>query len=230
MYKRISLALLFGITFFNLFAQSVERQLSRNLGILYRETAKNNDIAGSPFLFDEWKTGTVVLENNERYDNIKLKYDAHLNRFFYTQHDLTFELVSDVSQIRLKDPAHFNDSTYDMVFKKNLTAADDSQISGFVEELCNGKVNIVRAYKKEPEGENGTNGLVETERKFVLHTRLLAIKNNNVIPIKYNSHTLEDLTSDKQSQVDNFIKSNKLNVKNEKDFIAAVAYYNSLGT
>jgi hypothetical protein len=218
----------FTLLFFNLTAQksmfgTSDYLLSPNNGAPFR-FIPNNDVAGSPLLYDEWKKGTVILANHEKYDSVLLNFDAYGNNILYNQHDTLYELISDVSEIRWRDS---EDTSYYLVFKKYVTT--DSELNGYVQELCSGKVTIVKKYKKSPEGENKTNGIFETERKYVLHTSVLVIKDNVTVPLKYSSQSLDDLTSDKKGNVDNYIKSNKLNVKKEKGFISAVTYYNTLG-
>jgi pterin-4a-carbinolamine dehydratase len=59
----------------------------------------------------------------------------------------------------------------------------------------------------------------------------VAILNNQTVSVKLNTHTLGELTSDKDSQVKNYIKSKKLNIKNnEKDFADAINYYNTISS
>ena len=61
-----------------------------------------------------------------------------------------------------------------------------------------------------------------------LHTNQFAVIDNKAIPIKFNSSTLEDLTSDKKKEVEAYVKENKLKVKKEPDFLKAINFYNSI--
>jgi hypothetical protein len=69
-----------------------------------------------------------------------------------------------------------------------------------------------------------------SERRIVPHNSYWSIINNETVPVKLNSHSLEELTSDKNDKVQDFVKTKKLNVKNEKDFATALTYYNSITT
>jgi hypothetical protein len=185
----------------------------------------NNDASGSPFLFEDWTPGKVFLFNGNQFDNVMLKFDALRNKFFFNRNDSTFELEDDVTEVRLQNA---NDASAEMDFKKIVTTDNRLPMAGFVQVLASGKVPLYKLYAKRIEGENTTNGIFSSEKKIVTHNSLWTIINNESIPVKLNSRSLEELTSDKKDQVQDYVKSKKLNVKNEKDFAAAVAYYNSL--
>ena len=122
MYKSIFLVLLFTGLLLNLSAQNSmygtrsDYFLSPANGAPFRFNP-NDEVAGSPLLYDEWKTGSVILANNEKYDNVQLKFDAYRSKFLYNQHDTLYELLSEVSQIRLKDPYFSNDTSHDIVLE-----------------------------------------------------------------------------------------------------------------
>jgi hypothetical protein len=65
-------------------------------------------------------------------------------------------------------------------------------------------------------------------RKYVLHASQFAVVNEETIPIKFNSSSPDNLTSDKKQQVETFIIANKLNVKKESGFLKAISFYNSI--
>ncbi|MEO7767800.1 MAG: hypothetical protein ABIS01_10250, partial [Ferruginibacter sp.] len=114
--------------------------------------------------------------------------------------------------------------TDDMVFRSDINPASEN----FVQVLASGKITVFQEFLKKPEGENYSNGMVNHTRKYTLHTAQYALVNKMLIPLKFNSSSLEELTADKKSQVDNYIKQNNLKPKKEKDFIMVVTYYNSI--
>lgn len=186
----------------------------------------DNEIEGNPLLFNDWKSGDVILKNNEKYRVEKLNLDASNGKFIYFFKDTMYEFFDNIKEITVYGENHFNDPSSDMVFRSDVNPISNN----FVQVLANGKITVFEEYNKKPEGENYSNGIVNNTRKYVLHTNLNALVNNKIIPIKFNSSTLEELTSDKKPQVDAYLKENKLKPKKESDFLKAIIYYNSIST
>jgi hypothetical protein len=181
-------------------------------------------VEGNPLLFTDWKSGEVTL-NNEKYYVEKMNLDASSDKFIYYKNDTMFEFFDDIKEIRIFGENHVSDPSSDLIFRNDINPA----AANFVQVLTKGKIIIYCEYSKKPEGENYTNGIVNSTRKYVLHSTQFALVDKKTIPIKYNSSTLDDLTSDKKKQVEAFIKENKLKVKKEPDFLKAIDFYNSTG-
>ncbi|KAA9040662.1 hypothetical protein FW778_01070 [Ginsengibacter hankyongi] len=181
---------------------------------------------GNPFLFDDWKEGDVTLKNGEKYALKKMNLDASRDQFVYTVNDSLFEFSNNIKEVRIYGDDHKTDPSSDMVFRTDI----NPDAANFVQVLSSGKVTIFCEYSKKPEGENYSNGIVNNTRKYVLHPNYFSIVNSHSIPIKFSSSILENLTSDKKNELNNFIKANHLKVKNKTDFLKAVAYYNNIST
>lgn len=186
----------------------------------------DNDIEGNPLLFNDWKSGDVTLKNNEKYHVEKINLDALRHKFIYYKNDTMYEFFDNIKEIRIYNENHLDDPGSDMVFRGDINPIS----ANFVQVLAKGKITVFQEYDKKPEGENYSNGIVNNTRKYVLHTNLNALVNNKVIPIKFNSSTLEELTSDKRIQMDAYLKENKLKAKKENDFLKAIMYYNSISS
>lgn len=192
-----------------------------------RVTAKaDNNIDGSPMVFENWQRGEVILKNGETYPLDKVNLDAQRHKFLYAISDSIYEFWDNVAEIKIFDYSNTDHPNSVMDFKNNV----DPESDNFVEVLDTGKITIFKTYEKKPEGENYSNGIVNNTRKYVLHTEQYALIKNVVTPIKFSSSTLDDLTSDKKKEIDAFVKENKLKVKKEPDFLKAISFYNSIGS
>jgi hypothetical protein len=180
------------------------------------------DVAGSPLLFSNWLPGEVVLDNGEKYLVEKINFDALAQKFLYMHHDTMFEVGDNVQKITIHDNSNSDNSV--MVFRDDI----DPESVNFVQMLDSGKVTIFEHIDKKPEGENYTNGIVSTTRKFVVHKTVYALANKLATPIKFDASSLEELTADKADEMNSFIKQNRLKVKRETDFLKAIDYYNTL--
>jgi hypothetical protein len=184
----------------------------------------DGDVEGNPLLFDNWKSGEVILANGETYHLEKINFDASGSKFIYSKNDTIYEVQDNVNEVRINGENAGEDSSSEMLFRNDVLPKQSS----FVQVLIKGKITILRKFDKKPEGENYSNGIVNNTRKYVLHTEDVAVVDNKIIPVKYSSSTLEELTSDKKSQVDSFIKSNNLKPKKEDDFLKSINFYNSI--
>lgn len=221
MNKKFLSVLVFVILSFNVSAQMAISQIT---GVPFREISLSKDAVGSPYLFDEWMPGKVSLFNGTTFENVMLRFDALHNKFFFKRNDSTFELPDDVTEVRLQNTSENNE----LDFKKILTAGNRVNLETFVQVLTSGKITLYKEIMKMTEGENYTNGMITSQKKIVSHNSLWTITNNESIPVKLNKHSLEELTDDKKDAIETFIKSKKLNVKNEKDFTEIIAYYNQI--
>lgn len=184
----------------------------------------DNDVEGTPLLYDDWKSGEVTLKNGENYHLEKINFNASDGKFIYSKNDTTYEFMDNVNEIKIYGENHSQDSSSDMIFRTDLLPEQP----GFVQVLTKGKITIVREFAKKPEGENYSNGIVNSTRKYVLHTQDFALIANKAVPFKYSSSALDDLTSDKKDQIDRYIKENNLKPKKENDFLKSIKFYNSI--
>jgi hypothetical protein len=184
---------------------------------------------GSPFLFEQWKSGTVFFKNGIRVDNLLLKFDAERNMFLYNQNDSLYEFIDELAEVRIyEETGRENDSVFVILFKNNIPTDNKIRPGEFVQVLCSGKITLLKQYVKKTQGENRNEGYTRSVKQYVLRTTVWAVKNAEVTPIKFSSSSLEELTSDKKIQVDNYIKTNRVNMKSERGFVSAIAYYNSI--
>jgi hypothetical protein len=162
----------------------------------------DNSVNGVPFLFNDWKSGEVTLQNNEKYKIEKINLNASSHKFIYMKNDTMYEFFGNVKEVEIFNENNLAGRDADMVFKTNVNPEDNN----FVQVLVSGKVTIFKQYDKQPEGENSSNGMFSSERKYVLHESKNALLDNKIIPIKYNSSVLDELVIDKKSQVEAYIK------------------------
>jgi len=150
-----------------------------------------------------------------------LKFNALNNKFYFNRNDSVYELPDNVTEVR------FNNTEGGKISFRKITSTDNRmKMIVFVQVLCSGKVPLYKQYTKRIEGDNFNNGIIVTQKKIVAYNSLWTIINNKMVAVKANKHFLEELTADKKEEVNNFVTAKKLNVKNEKDFAAAIERYN----
>ena len=185
----------------------------------------DNGVEGTPLLYNDWKSGEVTLKNGENYHLEKINFNASDGKFIYSKNDTIYEFIDNVDEIKVYGENHSQDSSSDMIFRTNLLPEQ----SGFVQVLAKGKVTVLREFAKKPEGENYTTGIVNSTRKYVLHTQDFALIGNKAVPFKYGSSALDEFTSDKKDRIDSYVKQHNLKPKKENDFLKCIKFYNTLG-
>ncbi|MFZ4057174.1 MAG: hypothetical protein ACOYKE_03510 [Ferruginibacter sp.] len=187
-------------------------------GQLYLKT-QSNEFDGSPFLIENPVLGNVKLSFGKTYDNLQLLFDAYNNRVYYFEKDSIYQLIDVVVEFSL--------------IEKNVTRqfkripADVKLLDGkFVEVLTEGKITIVHYHSKKLEESAVYGG---TAKKSMIDLKeTYFISNGKWKVAHYGLSNLNELTSDQQTALQAFLDKEKLNVKKEKGFIAAIQYYNSL--
>ena len=59
------------------------------------------DVKGSSFLSDNWLPGTVILNTNVAFKNVKLKFDVANNEFVFNRNDSSFQLGPEAVEVIL---------------------------------------------------------------------------------------------------------------------------------
>ncbi len=186
--------------------------------------SSNQSYSGSQFLFDEWKAGVVILNTGIEYKNVMLKFDAVNNKFYFNRNDSIFELPEDAAEVNIKSE---NEIDNDITFRRIMNGNNKLQKGMFVQVLSDGKISLFKLYCKRIEGENTNNGIFKTEKTVVQHNSLWAAFDDKIIAVRLNPKSLEELTPDKLTAIQNYVKTKKLNLKNESDFASAIEFYNT---
>lgn len=197
-----------------------------HFGGITEKSALNNNVEGNPLLFDNWKSGQITLTNGQKFELKKINLDASRDVFLYERNDSVFDFADNVNEVRIYGEDHLNNPESDMIFRTDVNPS----ATNFVQVLTQGKITIYCEYSKKPEGDYSNNGFVTTTRQYELSANYYSLINNTATQIKFNSNTLDDLTSDKKDKVNAFVKENKLKVKKEPDFLKAIKFYNSIGS
>lgn len=183
------------------------------------------DIKGSPFLYDEWINSNVTTSKAFTYLGVMIRFDIHMNKFFYTQSGSTYEFADDVKEVELFPV--MGDSATKRVFKKGFAINNKVTPGTYAEVMVEGRVIVLKhIYINVSETtEYGVPGKV---KNFTVNTAWYYSKGQDWISQKPGAKVLEELAGDKWKEIQQFIKTNTLNLKKENDFIKYVAYLNSL--
>ena len=183
---------------------------------------KYSEVNGSPFLFDKWIKGAATISKGT-YNELELKLDSYSNTLLFKKEDDSYEFQDDVASFVLKPIA--SDSASYMYFKKGYSGPGLNP-KQYVQVLVDGKVNLCKSVAKSlAEVSQINKGIVQS---FTKTDRYYIIKNNTARLIKLNKNEVLNVLSEKQEQIDAFIRAEKLSLKRESDLIKVIHYYNSI--
>ena len=195
-------------------------------GKTYSDYVKD-EITGSPFLFDDWRSGVITLTDGKSYANILLKYDVLNNKFLFNHKDSTYEFLDVLQQVTIVDTGTSFNNDF-LIFEKINSKIDKIKAGSFVQILCNGNIKLYKHHSKKIEGQNFNNGINTSIKRIVDHYSFWATVKNESFPIKINKNSLEEITWDKKEELKSYIIKNHLKLNKEKDFTIAIKYYNNL--
>lgn len=211
---------------FNASAQQDEKggrhindQVSGNLLYIYEYT----DIQGSPFLFDDWTDGAIVV-NQSQLNHIKLKFDTYSNKFVVNKNDTSYEISNSVNEVRLFPD---NDTSNARIYRKGFNINMRLNPKVFMQVMAEGKITLLKYTYKDMEEYTEYGSAVKIKR-FRDGQQYFILKNGQYTSTTLTKKNLQDALNDKWTAVSDFLSKKGLNGKDEKSWTAAIRFYNTL--
>jgi hypothetical protein len=197
----------------------INDQATGNLLYIYEYT----DIQGSPFLFEEWYDGTIII-NEQQLNHVSLKFDNYSNKFVVNRNDTSYEISRAVNEVHL---FRNNDTAKSLTFKKGYNINMRLNPNVFLQVLAEGKLTLLKYTYKDLE-ENAEYGSAIKIKRFREGQQYFILKEGKYLSSTITKKNLQDALSDKWIAVSGFLSKNGLNGKDEKSWAAAFRFYNSL--
>lgn len=178
------------------------------IGSLYA-VVSHVDVRGTPFLYDEWESGTVLLKDGTRLQDIRLKYNVADDLVVYTNDESSmWRFLKPVQSFTLDGYGNFVRGT-----------------GGFYQVLVEGEYPLYKRYRKSI-FEQRPYGGATVEKKFKDEQDYYAGPLDNLEKIKINKSSAAKVFGSQTDQLNQALKTNKL--KNENDLIALFEKMNGL--
>jgi hypothetical protein len=182
-------------------------------------------VEGSAFFNPEWLNGRVMLSEGKEYGPMQLKLDLLKDELYYLDPSGR-EMIATTPLQRIILIDTIKNLHYIFINSFAIPAKNPDVESGWYELMNNGKASIYKKLTKvitetKPYGSATTEQIIHTSSKYFI------LFNNQLIRIK-KFKDLADMLSDKKSEVQTFIKTNKLTGKNDEDYNMVVSYYNDM--
>lgn len=191
-----------------------------NLRSQLSEDDSFKEVKGTPCLNKEFIEGQIVLKGDTAF-NLPLRYNIYKDVLEYRVKDKTY-IVGNPEAIK------------EVVIGDNkliyLTIKNTNDFNGYYELLCEGKCILLSRKQVRLNEKKLSNGIVpEKPAEFIRLDDKYFIINSSSIPVLVNNKkTLLKCLDDKSSEIEFFLKKNKLSVKKTEDLKSLIEYYNSL--
>lgn len=188
---------------------------------------KYADVTGSAYLYPNFKFATIVLKDGRTYNNVQ----ARLN---LVEHEVNF-IASNGEQgyigKGMVTSILFNDTTKDGVnaniFQTGFSPIDNQSAIHFYQVLVNGKISLLKSINKNIEERlNELSG--EKSKEFAQRENLYVLYEGSLKRVKKDSDFFLSTMANQKEAINQYIRTNKLNFKNEDQLKKLVEFYNSL--
>jgi hypothetical protein len=180
-------------------------------------------VDGTPYFTDRWMKGTVLVEDSE-YRNVFLRVNIlETSLEFMDKKGEQMVCTMPIKQVVLNDS--ISGAQYHFTHSSFLSENAETKQSWLL-ELASGHAKLYK-HEKKIVNENRPYNSATTEQRILNNYAYYILFENQLRRVKKTSDIAELLVSKKPALLD-YIKTNKLSAKDEKDMTRLVNYFNSL--
>jgi hypothetical protein len=184
------------------------------------------DVQGTPFLNDQWSKGIVKMTDGKVYKDMLLKYhEVDDVLYFQGKNEETLTFVDPVSEFTISNIS--DDKQSELHFRKGFKNIPNSTEESFFEVLNDGTIQLIKKPTKSVSESKEYNSLTVVKR-FDENVKYYLIISGKAVLVKRDKKSILSAIGNKQPEMENYIKTNSLNMKNDDDMGKLVRFYNSL--
>lgn len=181
-----------------------------------------SDIKGLPYLLKDWAIGSVKSSNNVEKKGLMLNFDEIRNQLLIKgSNDELMNVFPPAIEFSISD------NNVSRIFKLGYAPTSATDLNSFFEVLVDGKIQFLKRNKKGiSENKEYSGNVVKSITDDIRY--FMVIHNNEPIQVKLDQKSILPLLTDKESEVADYLKSSKLNLKKQEDIIKLIRFYNTL--
>ncbi|WP_299706860.1 hypothetical protein [uncultured Pontibacter sp.] len=221
MMKKGLLQLSFVATFYFMLSFTASAQVEMIQDFMGRpiEIKQYVDVKGSPYLTDDWQAGSVKLDNGKIFEGLQLKYDQ-------IEEELMFLNKAEEAQLFVDPIAEF--TIIGRTFRRGYTPADGATPKTFYQVLADGETQLLKRTSKKIYEEVPYGTATKIKNIIENETYYLADAEGKLTKIRKDKKAITNALSNKKSELEDYVKANRLDLRQEGDMAKLVTYYNSL--
>ncbi len=183
-------------------------------------------VEGSPYFNTEWMKGIVIMNDGKQYTSPQVKFDLLDNELRFIGRDgkeMIATTNSAFHQITLIDTVQ--STSYTFVHSDAITTSDKKE-TGWYQVVYNGDISVLKRLKKVI-SENKPYGSATVEQRITTASTYMLFTDNKLIGVK-KFKDIAGLFPSKKEELSKYISQNKLNGKDDQDYVELLDYYHSL--
>jgi hypothetical protein len=185
------------------------------------------DVAGTPFLANDWKYGTLVLNTSRRYDSVRIRLNLYSQQVHFLNSS-NLEVALDKGYIK---EIIFSDGKGGvpggMHFQNGFPAVDGQDAGNFYQVLVQGKIWLLLSIRKIIAQDKDAMS-DEVRREYKTYEDCYAYDGKTMQRIRKDKTFVENLVADKKDKVEAFIAENKFKLRSIDEIRRVIEYYNTL--
>jgi hypothetical protein len=184
------------------------------------------NIEGTPYLHSEWLKGMLTLANEKSYNHMRMKYDEVKDKVYVegANHEM-IALVDKVKDFNLEFPV--DGTVVNRHFKNGYLNIPGTAADAYFEVLAEGKTSLLKRSSKIIQENKEFNSATIT-KFFTESIRYYLYTGGRGIQVKKDKKALLAALGNKQTELEAYIKDQKLNLKTDADVVKLIVYYNTL--
>lgn len=181
------------------------------------------DVVGTPYLYDGWTKGTVELVNGTFYKDLDLKFSLLKDELFFknTKDDAMLAFVLPVKSFLFEVGAQKN------LYRNGFPEVDNFNKTAYYQVLFDGNLKLLfKSYKTISEIKPYNSAT--TEKRFADNYSYYVLKDGKMNKIRPSKKEFLELFKNKTAEIDQFIKTEKIDFKNNQDLSRMLEFYSAL--
>ena len=190
---------------------------------------KYDDISGTPYFNEQYKFANIKLAKGQGriFVHVKTRIDIAAQETYF----ISTNGVEAVIEAGTVKEIFFADATADAIFQYKFQTGfppiDMKTGNHFYQIICEGNCSLLKSVtKKITERKSELSG--EVLKEFEIYENYYLFSKGEIKRLKRDKDFILAELSDKAEQVNRFIQSNKINLKNNEQLVKLINYYNSL--
>lgn len=183
------------------------------------------EVKGSPYLTTTWNKGSVKFTNGNNLGDVELMYDQVKGQLLYKKpesDDITMAFTDPVQEFLIH-----NVNGRDRGFIKDKQS-DGLAGSIFYEILYNGNTKLVKHTQKQISEQSQYGSATKTKLILEKFSYFLLLSSGDMIQLQKDTEPMLTAIGSKRSNVEEYLKMNKLNLKSESNLISFAKFFNTL--
>lgn len=186
-----------------------------------------DDVEGSPFFPENYCPAILVLSKGRVYQNIKTKLNLHTHEVIVIDSSHKELVTQDglITDIIFRDSAENNYIEHE--FRCGYPPIDKNNSFTFYQVLADGQLQLLKLIRKEVvEEKNIQSG--EIKKTFKTYEEYYLFSGSKLVKLKKDKDFVTAFMTDRQPEINDYLKRNKVSFKNLPDLKNIIGYYNSL--